>query len=521
MRYHDHGRRDGSHDGPRGPSDHPGRQFREQRFARDPLEAGERFGGRHRHHHGGERRRLFDHGDLRFILLSMIATKPSHGYDLIKALEERMGGGYSPSPGVIYPTLTMLEEQGFARITAEDGKKLYHATAEGEAFLKANKASLDAIQARIDGIARERRVVPDPRVIRAIENLKTALRLRLAAGPIPDEQVRPSPRRSMPRRRRQSGRRGNDRTPSLCRVQSRDFPAGCDRIGYRQIEEASAMSQFLTHVRAALPEDAAQASLAGRIWRPDLAAPRWSRSATASSSDVSDCVSDDAGSVRGAPTRPPRCARPLARRSARVDALLANTPVETRDPRPPMAAGAARPAGDQGGRRDIRHLHAGARDRGACPRRHERRRGDPRGGVTTGRRRPEQAEARVGRGHAVEGDADPTGRVEPVSGGRHRAGRGDFHQVRSRWPRSAPAWTPGSIRTHRGTIRNRRWCWRCPPTGASSARRWATTSICATSRGGRRCCWARRRTTMRPAPSGRSCGCSMRDSGWTMSGRRR
>ena len=68
----------------------------------------------------------------------------------------------------------------YARISAEDGKKLYHATAEGEAFLKENQASLDAIQSRIDGIARERRVTPDPRVIRAIENLKTALRLRLA-----------------------------------------------------------------------------------------------------------------------------------------------------------------------------------------------------------------------------------------------------------------------------------------------------------------------------------------------------
>ena len=83
---------------------------------------------------------MFDHGDLRFILLSMIAAKPAHGYDLIKALEERMGGGYSPSPGVIYPTLTMLEEQGFARVTADDGKKLYQATEEGVAFLQANQA---------------------------------------------------------------------------------------------------------------------------------------------------------------------------------------------------------------------------------------------------------------------------------------------------------------------------------------------------------------------------------------------
>jgi DNA-binding PadR family transcriptional regulator len=105
-------------------------------------------------------------------------------------LEERMGGGYSPSPGVIYPTLTMLEEQGLAAITAADGKKLYQATTEGETFLKANQPSIDAIQARIDGIARERGIVPDPRIIRAIENLKTALRLRLGGGPIPEEQVR-------------------------------------------------------------------------------------------------------------------------------------------------------------------------------------------------------------------------------------------------------------------------------------------------------------------------------------------
>jgi DNA-binding PadR family transcriptional regulator len=162
--------------------DHHGR-----RFARDPLDQGERFG--HRHHRGG-RRRVFDHGDLRFILLSMVAAKPAHGYDLIKALEDRMGGGYSPSPGVIYPTLTMLEEQGFAQVTAKDSKKLYQATPDGNAFLQANRAVVDAIQTRIDEIARERSMVPDPRIIRAMENLKTALRLRLAGSPISDERVR-------------------------------------------------------------------------------------------------------------------------------------------------------------------------------------------------------------------------------------------------------------------------------------------------------------------------------------------
>ena len=169
LRHHNHDHRHADH-----------------RFARDPIAAGERFDGRHRHsrdHRVTGRRRIFDHGDLRFILLSMIAAKPAHGYDLIKALEDRMGGGYSPSPGVIYPTLTMLEEQGYASVTAADGKKLYQATEDGVAFLRANQVALDAIQNRIDEIARERSVVPDPRIIRAIENLKTALRLRLAPPP--------------------------------------------------------------------------------------------------------------------------------------------------------------------------------------------------------------------------------------------------------------------------------------------------------------------------------------------------
>ncbi len=119
----------------------------------------------------------------------MIADKPAHGYDLIKALEERMGGGYSPSPGVVYPTLTMLEEQGYAAVTAGDGKKLYTATEDGKTFLRDNKAMVDAIQARIGERARERGAEAPARIIRAVENLKTALRLRLGSGPIPEERA--------------------------------------------------------------------------------------------------------------------------------------------------------------------------------------------------------------------------------------------------------------------------------------------------------------------------------------------
>lgn len=189
MRHHGHRHHEHEHEhGHR----HRGRSslepmplYPDRRFVRpDPLEIGGR-GGRHR----GDRRRLFDHGDLRFILLGMIADKPAHGYDLIKALGEKMGGGYSPSPGVIYPTLTMLEEQGYAAATSEDGKKLYAATDAGRAFLQDNNAAYKAIQTRMDARARERGVELPPRIIRAIENLRVALRLRLDGGPISDERA--------------------------------------------------------------------------------------------------------------------------------------------------------------------------------------------------------------------------------------------------------------------------------------------------------------------------------------------
>src|SRR5919201_933142 len=100
------------------------------------------FGGRGLRHN-----RPFDHGDLRYIILKLIAERPRHGYEIIKAIEERLGGAYSPSPGVVYPTLTMLEELGYATVSSPDGsgKKLYAVTPEGTAFLAANRASVDAV----------------------------------------------------------------------------------------------------------------------------------------------------------------------------------------------------------------------------------------------------------------------------------------------------------------------------------------------------------------------------------------
>ena len=98
------------------------------RWARRHGMSGRGWGGH------GRRGRVFDQGDLRLVMLALIAEQPRHGYDIIKALEEMTGGEYSPSPGVVYPTLTLLLEQGLAETSdAEGGKKLYAATEAGRA----------------------------------------------------------------------------------------------------------------------------------------------------------------------------------------------------------------------------------------------------------------------------------------------------------------------------------------------------------------------------------------------------
>jgi DNA-binding PadR family transcriptional regulator len=165
----------------------------EHRHARGPFGRGGHgpdhdHGGRHR---GGRRLgRVFDHGDLRFVVLALIAEKPRHGYEIIKAIEESVGGSYSPSPGVIYPTLTMLEELGHATVTESGGKKLYAATAEGIAHLTANQATVNSVRGRMKEISAAHGGGPAPQIVRAIENLKLALRLRQSRGPLDEEQIR-------------------------------------------------------------------------------------------------------------------------------------------------------------------------------------------------------------------------------------------------------------------------------------------------------------------------------------------
>ncbi len=142
---------------------------------------------------GGGGGRVFGHGGLRFVLLQLIADKPAHGYELIKAIEDRLGGSYAPSPGVVYPTLTLLEEMGYLSVETADngGRKRYSITDSGQEFLAANRETADAMMSRMSGGvdgAGPRGGRP-PQVTRAIENLKLAMRMRLSGTPPTEQQA--------------------------------------------------------------------------------------------------------------------------------------------------------------------------------------------------------------------------------------------------------------------------------------------------------------------------------------------
>lgn len=106
---------------------------------------------------GGRRRRgsMFESGDMKFVILRLIREKPRHGYEVIKALEEKMGGCYTPSAGTVYPTLQLLEDQGYIRAVDTEGKKVYHITPEGEQYLNENKDVLDEIFDRVRDTVRD------------------------------------------------------------------------------------------------------------------------------------------------------------------------------------------------------------------------------------------------------------------------------------------------------------------------------------------------------------------------------
>lgn len=135
---------------------------------------------------GGDMRRagrMLAQGDLRLLALALIAEQPRHGYEIIKVLEDKTEGWYAPSPGIVYPTLTYLEEAGYVTAQADGAKRLYTITQEGHTYLESNRAFVDAVLERVDAVGermRSRRGADDdgrrgrkmPRLVRAaFENL--------------------------------------------------------------------------------------------------------------------------------------------------------------------------------------------------------------------------------------------------------------------------------------------------------------------------------------------------------------
>jgi DNA-binding PadR family transcriptional regulator len=171
-------------------ADRHGAEFREdqggRRFARGAHHGPEHHRERH-FGRGGRLARLLEHGDLKMLILHLINEKPRHGYEIIKAIEDLAGGGYAPSPGVVYPTLTLLEELGQVESTAEGSRKSFAITPSGSTVLAENTDAVKTILARI-AASQPREAAPP--ILRAMENLKTALRLKLGGHTMPPEAAR-------------------------------------------------------------------------------------------------------------------------------------------------------------------------------------------------------------------------------------------------------------------------------------------------------------------------------------------
>ncbi|QCR37755.1 transcriptional regulator [Nissabacter sp. SGAir0207] len=150
-----------------------------------PAEKGREFGGkRHR------RERLFDANDIRLMILSILQSRAAHGYEVIKSIEELSKGEYTPSAGVIYPNLTLMEEMGY--ITASDqqaGKKAYALTAAGQAQLTEHQTVLAAAVGRLHALAVLANNRARPEVQQAINNIRSALNTRLSKEAVSEETL--------------------------------------------------------------------------------------------------------------------------------------------------------------------------------------------------------------------------------------------------------------------------------------------------------------------------------------------
>ena len=141
---------------------------------------------------GPRGRRMFESGELRLVLLKLIADQPRHGYDLIRAIEEMTHGSYAPSPGVVYPTLTMLQDMGLIEESAETSggtRKLFTATAEGRAHLADKAEEAEALIGRLSGLGDDRRRVGGAPIKRAVGNLLSALWHRVTREEMNEERL--------------------------------------------------------------------------------------------------------------------------------------------------------------------------------------------------------------------------------------------------------------------------------------------------------------------------------------------
>ncbi|MDA8095458.1 MAG: PadR family transcriptional regulator [Betaproteobacteria bacterium] len=122
---------------------------------------------------------------LRYVVLKLIAEQPRHGYEIIKAIEGKSGGGYVPSPGMIYPMLSWLQDVGHVCVSSEGNRKLYAITPQGDAFLHENRAFADAVEARMsskpgcEGVARQ-----------GMQAIKEALGARMRGETLSEAQIR-------------------------------------------------------------------------------------------------------------------------------------------------------------------------------------------------------------------------------------------------------------------------------------------------------------------------------------------
>jgi DNA-binding PadR family transcriptional regulator len=129
---------------------------------------------------GGRRRRLFDSEELRALILSQIAGKPCHGYEIIRALAERSGGSYTPSPGMVYPLLAMLADEGLIRESeAASARKSFTLTLEGEALQATKITDTALLLGRLDSLASVQERTDAEPVRRAMHNLRSVLMARL------------------------------------------------------------------------------------------------------------------------------------------------------------------------------------------------------------------------------------------------------------------------------------------------------------------------------------------------------